>query len=390
MNLNNRIYAKIDLDAVRHNLDAIHKIIKPGTKVMAVIKTDAYGHGALPIADVLEQIEYVYGYAVATAEEALALRGHGIQKPILILGYVFAEHYPQLIAHDIRLSVFTMQAARQLSETAQALNKDVFVHIKIDTGMSRIGMQADVQSAKLIAQMASLPHIIPEGIFTHFARADEADKAPAQKQLELFKQMIQLAEDQGVTFAYHHCANSASIIDLPDTQMELVRAGIILYGLWPSDEVCKERIDLHPALELVSHVAFVKQLEAGRSISYGGTYTAKEPRIIATIPVGYGDGYPRSLSNKGYVLIHGRKARITGRVCMDQFMVDVSDIPQVCTGDKVVLAGRDGEESLTLETLGSLSDRFNYEFACCLSKRIPRVFYENGMPLTGTEKNQME
>ena len=390
MNPNSRVYAKIDLDAVRHNVHAIHKIVKPGTQVMAVVKTDGYGHGALPIADALEPLEYLYGFAVATAEEALLLRQHGIQKPILILGHVFPEHYPALIAQDIRMAVFTLQTAQQLSQAARKLNKEVYVHFKIDTGMSRIGMQANAQSAKMIAQIASMPHIIPEGIFTHFARADETDKSAAQQQLAQFTHMIGLIEEEGVDIPYHHCANSAAIIDLPQADMDIVRAGIILYGLWPSEEVSQERIDLHPVLGLISHVAYVKQLEAGRSISYGGTYTTTEMQTIATIPVGYGDGYPRSLSNQGYVLIHGQEAPITGRVCMDQFMVDVTDIPDVKTGDKVVLAGRDGQAFLALETLARLSGRFPYEFACCLSKRVPRVFYENGSPLPDSDKNQME
>ncbi len=387
MNPNNRIYAKIDLDAARHNLNAVYKLIKPDTKVIAVIKTDGYGHGAIPIATELEPVEYLYGFAVATAEEALQLRRHGIQKPILILGYVFPEHYPQLIEQEIRLTVFTQEMAEQLAKDAQKLNKDVLIHIKIDTGMNRIGMQAKEESVKIIAQIASLPHIIPEGIFTHFARADEADKSAANEQLIQFEQMIRMTEAAGIHIPYRHCANSAGIIDLPQTHMDLVRAGIILYGLWPSEEVQKERIDLQPVLELLSHVAYVKQLEAGKSISYGGTYTTKKTQTIATIPAGYGDGYPRSLSNQGYVLIHGKKAPIVGRVCMDQFMVDVTDIPQVKTGDKVVLVGKDGEEVITLETLAQLSGRFHYEFTCCLSKRIPRVYYKNGMALPEPDKN---
>lgn len=384
MNIHSRVYAKIDLDAVRHNLDAVHQLLKPGTQVIAVIKADGYGHGALPIAGTVEQIEYLYGFAVATAEEALLLRSHGIQKPILILGYVFPEHYPMLVSREIRPAVFTLEMAEQLSEAAQKADKDIAVHIKVDTGMSRIGMQVSAENAKMIAQIASLPHIVVEGIFTHFARADETDKSAAEQQFAQFIHMTEMTKEAGIKIPYRHCANSAAIIDLPQTDMDLVRAGIILYGLWPSDEVQKERIDLHPVLELVSHIAYVKQLEAGRSISYGGTYTAQEPRTVATIPVGYGDGYPRSLSNKGCVLIHGQRAPILGRVCMDQFMADVTDIPDVKTGDKVILAGRDQDEALTLEELGDLSGRFNYEFACGLSRRIPRVFYKNGIPVLQT------
>ncbi len=390
MNPNNRIYAKIDLDAVRHNLDAIHKLTRPDTQVIAVIKTDAYGHGARQIAAELEPAGCLYGFAVATAEEALQLRRYGIQKPVLILGYVFSEHYPMLIEQNICLTVFTFEMAKQLSDEAQKLHKDVRVHIKVDTGMSRIGMQVSEENAKIVAQIASLPHIIPEGIFTHFARADETDKTAALDQLTQFERMIRLTEAAGVRIPYRHCANSAGIIDLPQAQMDLVRAGIILYGLWPSNEVHKERVDLHPVLELISHVAYVKRLDTGRSISYGGTYTTTREQIIATIPIGYGDGYPRELSNTGYVLIHGQKAPITGRICMDQFMVDVTGIADVKTGDKVVLAGRDGEEVLTLQTLSDLSGRFHYELACGFSRRIPRVYYKNGKPLSDRLKNQME
>ncbi|MDE7314007.1 MAG: alanine racemase [Eubacterium sp.] len=381
MNTHRRVYAKINLDAVRHNLHQIHKLIHPDTKIIAVIKADGYGHGALPIADAVQPFHYVYGFAVATAEEALALRRHGIQKPILILGYVFPEHYPMLAEQEICLTVFTLEAAQQMSAAAHSLGKDLAVHIKIDTGMSRIGMQACAESAAEIAQIAALPHIRIEGIFTHFARADESDKTAANDQLAQFLHMSCLVQQAGVQIPYRHCANSAGIIDMPKADLDFVRAGIILYGLWPSDQVQRERICLQPVLELISHVAYVKTLPAGRSVSYGGTYTLTEERTIATIPVGYGDGYPRSLSNKGYVLIHGMRAPIIGRVCMDQFMVDVTDLPEVKTGDRVVLAGRDGAMSITLEELGELSGRFNYEFACGLSGRVPRVFYENGSPI---------
>ncbi len=378
MNEYNRVYAKIDLDAIRNNLYAIKALLSPSARILAVIKADGYGHGAVPIAETLQDEDCLAGFAVATAEEALELRQNGIAKPILILGYVFPEHYPMLVAQQIRPAVFTLDMAVQLSQAASGQQRDIPVHIKIDTGMSRIGMPANAQSAQLIAQIAALPHLVTEGMFTHFARADEADKTSALSQLSQFQQMVRLTRQAGVRIPYVHCSNSAAIIDLPQANMDLVRAGIILYGLWPSQEVQKDRIRLQPALELVSHVAYVKRLEAGRSVSYGGTYTAAEPRIIATIPVGYADGYPRSLSNKGCVLIHGRRAPVLGRVCMDQFMVDVTHIPDVKTGDRVILAGRDGEQALTLEELGERSGRFNYEFACGLSKRIPRVFYKNG------------
>lgn len=385
MNYYKRVCAKINLDAVEHNLDAMHRLLHPGTQIMAVIKADGYGHGATEIAHAIEGLDYLYGFAVATAQEAFSLRKYGVRKPILVLGYVFPEHYQMLAQQAVRPTVFTQEMAVQLSEAAGKAGRDIAVHIKIDTGMSRIGMQVNEESAKMIAQIASLAHIVVEGIFTHFARADETDKAAATQQLAQFQEMVWLAEEAGVKIPYHHCSNSAAIIDLPQANMDIVRAGIAMYGLWPSAEVQKSRIALQPALELKSHVAYVKELEAGRSISYGGTYTLQSPSKIATIPVGYGDGYPRSLSNKGYVLIHGRKAPIVGRVCMDQFMVDVTGIPDVETGDTVTLAGADGAERITLEELGDLSGRFNYEFACCLGKRIPRVYYKNNVRVSERE-----
>lgn len=385
MNYYKRVYAKINLDAVEHNLDAMHQLLQPGTQIMAVIKADGYGHGAVEIAHAIEGLDYLYGFAVATAEEALSLRKYGVRKPILVLGYVFPEHYQMLVNQAVRITVFTQEMAVQLSEAAGRAGRDAAVHMKIDTGMSRIGMPVNKESVKMIAQTASLAHIVVEGIFTHFARADETDKTSAVSQLTQFQEMIRLLEEAGIKIPYRHCSNSAAVIDLPQANMDIVRAGIAMYGLWPSSEVQKSRIALKPALELKSHVAYVKELEAGRSISYGGTYTLQSPAKIATIPVGYADGYPRSLSNKGCVLIHGQKAPIVGRICMDQFMADVTGIPNVETGDTVTLAGTDGPGQITLEKLGDLSGRFNYEFACCLGKRIPRVYYKNNVRVSERE-----
>lgn len=373
-----RVYAEINLDAVIHNMEAMHDKISRQTKIMAVIKADAYGHGALEIADTIENMEYLFGYGVATVEEAVSLRSHGIRKPILILGYVFPEQYEEIIREEIRPTVFTREMAEELSAAASKIGKDCHIHFAVDTGMSRIGYQVTEASADEIAQLSKLPHIMVEGIFTHFARADEKDKTSAHGQMALFQEMLSMLEERKIKIPICHCSNSAGIVELPDANMDLVRAGITLYGLWPSEEVDKSRIDLIPVLSLVTHVAYVKELPAGREISYGGTYVTEEMRMIATIPVGYADGYARSLSNKGCVLIHGRRAPICGRVCMDQFMVDVTDIPAVKIGDKVVLIGRDEEEFISMEEVGEISGRFNYEFACDLGKRIPRVFTRGG------------
>lgn len=373
-----RVRADIDLDAFLHNLDEIHRCVNPETKVVAVIKTDGYGHGAVPLAKLMESREEIWGYAAATAEEAEILRGHGIKKPILILGYTFPEQFPQLIEQEIRPAIFTYETAKQLSDAAVLLGKNIRIHIKLDTGMSRIGFQICPESADEIAQIAALPNIVIEGIFTHFSKADELDKTFTQEQTTRYLQMIDWLKARGVEILLHHVSNSAGIVDLPQYNMDMVRAGIILYGLWPSDEVQKDRIDLRPLLSLKSHIVHVKELEPDRLISYGGTYRTTGKQRIATIPVGYGDGYPRQLSNKGYVLIHGQKAPICGRVCMDQFMVDVTDIPDVRPLDEVTLVGRDGDACITMEELGDLSGRFNYEFACDLGRRIPRVYYQNG------------
>lgn len=378
MNRYSRVHAEINLDAILHNLDAMHAVISENTKIMAVIKADGYGHGAVEIAEAIDALPYIWGYAVATVEEGISLRNHGIVKPILILGYVFPEQYEDMIRAAIRPTVFTREMAEELSQAADRLSMDCPIHFAVDTGMSRIGYQVTDEAADEMAQLAALPHIIVEGIFTHFARADEADKTSARGQLALFLQMISMLEDRGIDVPIRHCSNSAGIVELPEANMDLVRAGITMYGLWPSDEVDKSRIDLKPALALVTHVAYVKELPAGREISYGGTYTTDGNRIIATIPVGYADGYARGLSNKGDVLIHGRRAPIRGRVCMDQFMVDVTDIPDVKCGDRVVLIGADGVEQITMEEVGGRSGRFNYEFVCDLGKRIPRVYLRSG------------
>jgi len=373
---NTRVYAGINLSAILHNLEEMHKNIDKNTKIVAVIKTDGYGHGALPIAKAIEHVDYLWGYAVATVDEAMMLVDDGRKKPILVLGVSFPEHFDAIIRNDIRACVCDFETAKKLSDIAVAKNKNCHIHIKIDTGMSRIGFQVSEDTADTILQISKLPNINIEGIFTHFANADETDKTPTFAQMELFEQMCEMLTKRGVHIPIRHCSNSAGIVDIPKANMNMVRAGIILYGLWPSDEVNKRIMNLRPAMSLKSHISYLKELEAGRKISYGGTYETTETQLIATVPVGYGDGYARSLSNKGYVLIRGQKAPICGKVCMDQFMVDVSHIKGVRVGDAVTLLGRDGDEIITMEELGDLSERFNYEFACLITPRVPRVYYK--------------
>lgn len=374
-----RVCARIDLDAVEYNLDMMKQNIKEETKMIGVIKTDGYGHGAVQIARyVMEEKDYIWGYAVATLDEAVLLKKNQVKKPVLVLGCIFPDQRDIMIEQEVRMTCYTLEMAEDISKRAQKLNQKAYIHIKLDTGMSRLGFQITEESVEEICRIASLPNLVLEGMYSHFATADETDKTFTKKQLERYLWMKEKLEERKVTFPYYHCSNSAGIIDVKEANMDLVRAGISTYGLYPSNEVEKKNVPLKPALQLISHVAHVKWVESGTPVSYGCTYVTKRRTRIATIPVGYGDGYPRSLSNKGYVLIRGKKAPILGRVCMDQFMVDVTDIDAVTFQDGVTLVGTDGGEDLPVEVLSDLSGRFNYEFVCDLGKRIPREFIRNG------------
>ena len=373
-----RLRAVINLDAVMYNMEMMRANIKKDTKIIAVIKMDGYGHGSVPIARMLEKADYIWGYAVATLDEGIVLRNAGVKKPILCLGCIFPDQFEEMIQNEVRMTVYSGELARLASETAERMGEKAIFHIKIDTGMSRLGFPVCEDSVNEIAKIGRLPGIEMEGMFTHFAKADETDKQPTIKAMESFVWMENELKRLGIMFQYYHCSNSAAIIDMPEANMDLVRAGISTYGLYPSEEVNKRAVPLKPALELIAHVTHVKWIEQGTTVSYGGTFTAPHRMKVATIPVGYGDGYPRSLSGKGYVLIHGKKAAILGRVCMDQFMVDITDIPDVSFGDEVTLVGRNGEEFLPVEILSELSGRFNYEFVCDINKRVPREYIRNG------------
>ena len=378
MNKNSRVKAVISLDAVEQNFREMRKNIAEDTKMIAVVKADAYGHGAVPIAHLIEGYDYIWGFAAATAEEAVHLRENGVTKPILILGIVFEEYYPELVRDDIRLAVCEYEEAEKLSKEAVLQNKTVHIHIALDTGMTRIGYADIPESVEEIKKIAGLPNLEIEGMFTHFSRADEYDRSPAMVQLERYQKFSDLVEAAGVEIPLHHCSNSAGIIRVPEANLSIVRAGITIYGIYPSSEVERDIVKLTPVMELKSHVTYVKDVPEGAAISYGGTYVADKKRRVATIPVGYADGYPRQLSNKGWVLIHGKKAPILGRVCMDQFMVDVTEIGDVKKGDEVTLLGRDGDEFISIEEIGDLCGRFSYEFACDISPRVPRVYIKDG------------
>ncbi len=353
-----RVYAEIDLDAIRHNLVEIKK--RAGKKLLVVIKANAYGHGAKKIAQVAK--DYADYFAVATIEEAIQLREDNIANPILILGYVSPEYFSDLVKFDVEQTVFDYESALLLAKVGGK------AHIAVDTGMGRIGFAPTEESVEIIKKIASLEGIKLEGIFTHFSTADEKDKEFTQKQYEIFTGFVKRLEEEGINIPVKHAANSAAIVDLPRFSMDMVRSGIITYGLKPSGDVGD--IDIKPALKLKSHVVNVKTVPEGTPISYGRTYVTDCERVIATIPVGYADGYPRALSNKGRVYINGGYAPITGRVCMDQFMVDVTGIGGVKIGDEVCLI----DEHVTADEIARIEGTINYETVCKISDRVPRIY----------------
>jgi alanine racemase len=377
-----RIHAEIDLDAVLYNMESMHRSLKEGTKMTAVIKTDGYGHGAVPIAKTIEKLPYLWGFATATFEEAEALRQAGIKKPVLILGYVFPYCYDDLCRQEIRPAVFRRDMLAQLSEAAARTGKPAKIHIAVDTGMTRIGITPDDAGMAFVKTAFGTPGVEVEGMFTHFAKADAADTGEAVRQMEIFRKFSdRILQETGKRIPIVHCSNSAGIIGMPQANMDMVRAGITLYGLWPSEEVSKTAVPLKPVLSLYSTVVYVKTVPAGVPVSYGGIFRTGRVTRMATVSAGYGDGYPRQLSGKGaYVLIRGKRAPILGRICMDQFMADITDIPEAGEGDRVTLIGRDGNEAVTAEDLGAVSGRFNYEITCCLNARVPRVYILHGSP----------
>ncbi|SHJ88025.1 alanine racemase [Anaerocolumna jejuensis DSM 15929] len=371
-----RASANIDLDAICSNINNTRKLLEAKTRLMVILKADGYGHGAVPIAKALSDMA-VDCFGVAILEEGIELRKAGIDKPILVLGYTPKGQYQKLVEYDITQTIFQYNTAKELSEEALRQGKTAKIHIKIDTGMSRIGFFDDTDSIEEVKKIAELKGIEIEGIFSHFACADEEDKTSANRQLKKFLDFTEELDKEGIHIPIKHIANSAAIIDIPEARLDMVRSGISTYGLYPSEDVKKDAIALKPAMEIKSHVSYVKEVETGVGVSYGSTYVTGRKTKIATIPVGYGDGYPRQLSSKGRVLIHGMSAPIIGRVCMDQFMVDVTDIPDVNQGDMVTLIGRDKDEFISVEEVANMSYSFNYEFICNVGKRIPRIYYRN-------------
>ena len=371
-----RVYAEINLDAIVKNVDNLMALTKENTGALAVVKADGYGHGDVAVAKAVAQ--KVTGYAVATLDEAVNLRENGVKKPILVLGYVDPYEFDILVSHEITATVFDVETAQLLADAARVQKKQAHCHIKVDTGMRRIGLEPDENGIAIVKQITALKELSADGIFTHFAASDETDKTSAEHQFKLFTDFTGRLEKEGIHFTYRHCANSAAVIDMPQVDLDMVRLGIAMYGMYPSDEVKKEKVELFPALDLKSHVTMVKEIPAGEKVSYGGTFTTTRTTKLATVSVGYGDGYPRALSSKGYVLVRGQKAPIVGRVCMDQMMVDVTDIENVTRADIVTLIGKDGDAEITVEEIAALAGTFTYEFVCDLGKRIPRSYYLNG------------
>lgn len=369
-----RTEAAIDLDAAEHNFNVTRAKLPQNVKLLCVIKADAYGHGAVELAKLFEGRADFYG--VACTEEAIELIQAGIKTPVLILGAVAREYFADIVKYGIRIPIFSYDDAKALSEEAQRQGKTVPFHFCVDTGMSRIGFQVSEQSADICKEIACLPGIFAEGLFSHFATADEADLSKAVAQRERFKQFIRMLEARGMDIPIKHINNSAGIMNF-DEYFDMCRMGIILYGLYPSHEVDKSLLRIKPVMEWRTHISFIKELEAGREISYGGTYKTQETRRIATIPVGYADGYPRCLSNRGKVLINGQFAPITGRVCMDQFMVDITGI-DAQVGDTVILIGKSGDHELSMEEVSESAYSFNYELPCRIARRVPRTYYRGG------------
>lgn len=381
-NTYDRVCVLVHLERIRENMKAMKESLPTGTKLIGVVKADGYGCGAGETARAIEP--YASGFATATADEALSLRREGISKPVLVLGSVRSERFYELLAADIRPVIFEEETAAAFSRIAAEAGIRGKVHLAVDTGMSRIGFQPGEEALETISRISRMEGIEIEGMFTHFARADEFDKRWAKKQFEIFRtfsdsvsKLLEKAEP-GRKKLFCHCLNSAGIVDfhrMPEgAEMDGARAGIAMYGLYPSDEVDHSRIQLLPAMEFKSRITYIKEILPGTSVSYGGTFTAERPMKIATVSAGYADGYPRGASGKGDVLIRGKRARILGRVCMDQFMADVTDIPEAEKWDEVTLVGRDGQEEITMEELAAVSGGFHYELPCLIGKRVPRIY----------------
>jgi len=374
----NRAWAEINLDNIEHNVREVAKRVGKMTEIMAVVKADAYGHGVFETVPTLIE-SGADRLAVSMLDEAIQLREFGIKVPILVLGYTEPSRAEDIINYNITQTVFSHELARALSEAAVRLGKQARVHIKIDTGMTRVGFLPGYSAVKDVVRISELPGIIIEGLFSHFASADEAEPEFTMLQFERFESIIQELNRIGILIPVKHIANSAAVVQYPNLHLNMVRPGIVLYGLYPSEYMDKNLIDIRPAMELKAKVVLVKEVEEGTPVSYGRTFVTKRKTRVATLPIGYADGYSRLLSNRGRVLIHGEYASIIGNICMDQCMVDVTDIKQeVKTGDEAVIFGVQGGNSITVEEIARLCGTINYEIVSLIGKRIPRVYLRGG------------
>lgn len=371
----NRIYAQINVDNLRHNIKSIMARHKKDMKVLAVIKADAYGHGSCEIAHRIDDLAYYYG--VAAVDEAVELRNAGIKKPILVIGYTSPKDYDRLIKHNITQTIYSRSDAKKLSELAIKNGTIAKIHIKVDTGMSRIGFPVSTDGINEAASLKELAGLHIEGIFTHYAKADEIDKTSAKEQKEKFKRFIDGLMASGVKPEFKHIDNSAGSMELDDDEFDMVRLGIAMYGLYPSEEVSRE-IMLKPVMSLIAHIAHVKEVDAGCGVSYGWTYVTDKKTKLATVTAGYADGYPRAMSNIGRAIVKGRSVPIVGRVCMDQLMLDVTDIPDITIDDEVILIGKSEDENISVEEVAAPAASFNYELVCNISRRVPRIYIEEG------------
>ena len=370
-----RVYAKVNLDNIKKNIDAIRAHLPEDTDITGIVKADAYGHGATKVTEFLCELG-VNRFGVATMQEALDLRNDGVTAPILILGETFREEFKVAVQHNIDCTVSDYETAKFFAETAKKMGKTATVHIKVDTGMGRIGFQPNEQSYEDIKKIFALDGLSVAGIFTHFACADNPDKTSAEKQREKYLEITDRLIADGYIFR-RHMYNSAAVMELEGFVGDSVRCGIMMYGLYPSEEMSRDFV-LYPAMELKSSISFIKDVNAGFTVSYGSTFVADKDMKVATVPVGYADGYPRYLSNKGEVIVNGIRCKIIGKICMDQFMIDASNVPDIKVGDEVTLMGVDGNQVITVEDLSDSEYRFNYEFCCLLNKRVPRVYIKNG------------
>jgi len=362
-------FAEVDIEAIRHNLEIVSHIVKGGTKILGVVKADAYGHGMEEVSKAI--MDYVDYFGVASIDEAAVLRRIGIKKPVLVIGAILPEEIEGVLKFNIIQTVSDMEIPERLSRLALAKNKKVKVHVKIDTGMGRLGFWHE-EAVVFIKKIARLKNIIIDGIFTHFPDA-EADKVFTYSQIRNFKYLIEVLWENNIFIPVKHTANSMALIDFKDSHMNMVRPGLMMYGIYPKASLMKN-ILLKPALSLKTKITHMKLIPKGRSISYGMTYVTKRPTRIATIPVGYGDGYSRRFSNKSHVLINGVLCPVTGRVCMDMCMVDVSNVPDVKTGDDVILIGSQGDKIIRAEELARIIGTIPYEVLCNIGRRVPRIY----------------